>query len=98
MQFMTSEHQYISRKNEGDRVIVFERGDLVFVFNFHWNNSYSDYRIGCLKPGKYKVRSTNANTAQCLAFSLLNHWSMIYLFKNAALPLVKMDYLISISD
>ncbi|XP_027072580.1 1,4-alpha-glucan-branching enzyme 1, chloroplastic/amyloplastic-like isoform X3 [Coffea arabica] len=53
--FMTSEHQYISRKNEGDRVIVFERGDLVFVFNFHWNNSYSDYRIGCLKPGKYKV-------------------------------------------
>ncbi|XP_071908402.1 1,4-alpha-glucan-branching enzyme 1, chloroplastic/amyloplastic-like [Coffea arabica] len=53
--FMTSEHQYISRKNEGDRVIVFERGDLVFVFNFHWNNSYSDYQIGCLKPGKYKV-------------------------------------------
>lgn len=54
-QFMTSEHQYISRKDEGDRMIVFERGDLVFVFNFHWTNSYSDYRIGCLKPGKYKV-------------------------------------------
>ncbi|CAH9138425.1 unnamed protein product [Cuscuta epithymum] len=53
--FMTSEHQYISRKDEGDRVIVFERGDLVFVFNFHWTNSYSDYRIGCSKPGKYKV-------------------------------------------
>jgi hypothetical protein len=52
---MTSEHQYISRKNEGDRVIVFERGNLVFVFNFHWTNSYSDYRVGCLKPGKYKV-------------------------------------------
>lgn len=54
-QFMTSEHQYISRKDEGDRMIVFERGNLVFVFNFHWNNSYFDYRIGCLKPGKYKV-------------------------------------------
>lgn len=53
--FMTSEHQYISRKNEGDRVIVFERGNLVFVFNFHWTNSYSDYRVGCLKPGKYKI-------------------------------------------
>ncbi|KAF6148030.1 hypothetical protein GIB67_024205 [Kingdonia uniflora] len=53
--FMTSKHQYISRKDEGDRVITFERGDLVFVFNFHWNSSYSDYRIGCLKPGKYKV-------------------------------------------
>ncbi|OAY64393.1 1,4-alpha-glucan-branching enzyme 1, chloroplastic/amyloplastic [Ananas comosus] len=53
--FMTSEHQYISRKDEGDRIIIFERGDLVFVFNFHWSNSYFDYRVGCLKPGKYKV-------------------------------------------
>ncbi|KAF8017811.1 hypothetical protein BT93_H2878 [Corymbia citriodora subsp. variegata] len=53
--FMTSEHQYISRKDEGDRIIVFEKGNLVFVFNFHWNNSYTDYRIGCLKPGKYKI-------------------------------------------
>ncbi|KAM7468289.1 hypothetical protein LguiB_015851 [Lonicera macranthoides] len=53
--FMTSKHQYISRKDEGDRVIAFERGDLVFVFNFHWTNSYSDYRVGCLKPGKYMV-------------------------------------------
>jgi 1,4-alpha-glucan branching enzyme len=57
MQFMTSEHQYVSRKDEGDRIIVFERGNLVFVFNFHWTNSYSDYRVGCLKPGKYKVLS-----------------------------------------
>ena len=55
MQFMTSEHQYISRKDELDKVIVFERGDLIFVFNFHWCNSYFDYKIGCAKPGKYKV-------------------------------------------
>nr|QNR00776.1 starch branching enzyme [Canna indica] len=53
--FMTSEHQYISRKDEWDKIIVFERGNLVFVFNFHWTNSYFDYRVGCLKPGKYKV-------------------------------------------
>ena len=46
----------MSRKDEGDKLIVFERGDLVFVFNFHWNNSYTDYRIGCNKPGKYQVR------------------------------------------
>ncbi|RWW21303.1 hypothetical protein GW17_00014549 [Ensete ventricosum] len=53
--FMTSDHQYISRKDEQDKIIVFERGDMVFVFNFHWINSYFDYRVGCLKPGKYKV-------------------------------------------
>uniref|UniRef100_A0A0D9YT34 1,4-alpha-glucan branching enzyme n=1 Tax=Oryza glumipatula TaxID=40148 RepID=A0A0D9YT34_9ORYZ len=53
--FMTSDHQYISRKHEEDKMIIFEKGDLVFVFNFHWSNSYFDYRVGCLKPGKYKV-------------------------------------------
>lgn len=53
--FMTSGHQYVSRKDEGDKVIVFERGNLVFVFNFHWQKSFTDYRVGCLKPGKYKV-------------------------------------------
>ncbi|ERN13141.1 1,4-alpha-glucan-branching enzyme 2-2, chloroplastic/amyloplastic isoform X1 [Amborella trichopoda] len=52
--FMTSDHQYVSRKDEGDKVIVFERGDLVFVFNFHWN-SYTDYRVGCRTSGTYKV-------------------------------------------
>ncbi|KAA0043906.1 1,4-alpha-glucan-branching enzyme 2-2 [Cucumis melo var. makuwa] len=53
--FMTAGHQYVSRKDDRDKIIVFERGDLVFVFNFHWSNSYYDYRVGCLKPGKYKI-------------------------------------------
>ncbi len=42
---MASEHTWVSRKSEGDKLIAFERGDLVFVFNFHPTNSYSDY--GC---------------------------------------------------
>ncbi|KAG2571948.1 1,4-alpha-glucan-branching enzyme 2, chloroplastic/amyloplastic-like [Panicum virgatum] len=54
-EFMTSDHQYVSRKHEEDKVIIFERGNLVFVFNFHWSNSYFDYRVGCFKPGKYKI-------------------------------------------
>lgn len=32
--------------DETDKMIVFERGELVFVFNFHSNNSYQDFRIG----------------------------------------------------
>ncbi|XP_058739081.1 1,4-alpha-glucan-branching enzyme 1, chloroplastic/amyloplastic [Vicia villosa] len=69
--FMTSEHQYISRKNEGDRVIIFERDNLVFVFNFHWN-SYSDYKVGCLKPGKYKIVLDSDDTLFG-GFNRLNH-------------------------
>ena len=53
--FLTATHQYISRKDEADKLIVCERGDLVFVWNFHPTNSYTDYRIGCYKEGQYKV-------------------------------------------
>jgi 1,4-alpha-glucan branching enzyme len=52
---MVSPHQYISRKDESDKVVVFEKGDLVFVFNFHYSTSFTDYRIGCLNSGTYKV-------------------------------------------
>mmetsp|Transcript_12640 Transcript_12640/g.46180 ORF Transcript_12640/g.46180 Transcript_12640/m.46180 type:complete len:854 (+) Transcript_12640:103-2664(+) len=45
--------QYISRKDNGDKMIVFEKGPLVFVFNFHTGDSYFDYRVGCLYPGEY---------------------------------------------
>ncbi|KAK8705191.1 hypothetical protein V6N13_048797 [Hibiscus sabdariffa] len=70
--FMTSEHQYISRKDEGDRVIVFERDNLVFVFNFHWHKSYFDYRVGCLKPGKYKI-VLDSDDSLFGGFNRLNH-------------------------
>lgn len=46
---------YISLKHEGDKVIVFERGGLVFIFNFHPTNSFSDYRIGIEVAGTYRV-------------------------------------------
>ena len=53
--FVNAPHTYISRKDENDKVVVFERGDLVFVFNFHHSASYQDYRVGCSLPGPYKI-------------------------------------------
>nr|QKY15163.1 starch branching enzyme (1,4-alpha-glucan branching enzyme II) (SBE2) [Polytomella parva] len=53
--FLSAAHTYVSRKDEGDKLVVFERGDLVFVFNFHPTNSYKEYRVGCLQAGDYKV-------------------------------------------
>lgn len=44
--FVSSEHQYCSKKDNMDKVLVFERGPCLFVFNFHPNNSYTDYKIG----------------------------------------------------
>ena len=43
---MIKEHQYISTQSEMDKVIIFEKGDLLFIFNFHPTNSYQDYPIG----------------------------------------------------
>eukprot|EP00249_Psilotum_nudum_P020063 c27542_g1_i7 orf=460-2403(+) len=52
---LASSRQLVSSVCEEDKVIVFERGDLVFVFNFHPVNTYSGYKVGCDLPGKYRV-------------------------------------------
>ncbi|KAG9142107.1 hypothetical protein Leryth_016312 [Lithospermum erythrorhizon] len=53
--FLSSEKQIISSMDEEDKVIAFERGDLVFVFNFHPTKTYEGYKVGCDLPGKYMV-------------------------------------------
>ncbi|KZS97632.1 glycoside hydrolase [Sistotremastrum niveocremeum HHB9708] len=46
---------YVSLKNETDKVVVFERAGLLFIFNFHPTNSFADYRVGVEEAGEYKV-------------------------------------------
>lgn len=38
--------EWVSLKHESDKVVVFERGNLLWIFNFHPTQSYTDYRIG----------------------------------------------------
>jgi hypothetical protein len=47
-------------QDEGDKMLVLERGDLVFVFNFHPVSSFSEYRVGAYLPGPYKARARPA--------------------------------------
>jgi len=54
-QWLSAPQAYISLKNEEDRVVVFERAGLLFIFNFHWTNSYTDYRVGIEEPGEYRL-------------------------------------------
>ncbi|CAG9831462.1 unnamed protein product [Diabrotica balteata] len=46
---------YVSTKHQDDKVVVFERAGLVFVFNFHPTKSFADYRIGVEVEGNYKI-------------------------------------------
>jgi 1,4-alpha-glucan branching enzyme len=45
-QSMVNLHQFINLSQEEDKIIVYEKGDLVYVFNFHSTNSYNDYEVG----------------------------------------------------
>ena len=53
--WLAAEPAYVSLKHEGDKVVVFERAGLLFVFNFHPVNSFTDYRVGVEVPGTYKI-------------------------------------------
>lgn len=53
--WLHAEPAYVSLKHEVDKVIVFERAGLLFVFNFHPTQSFSDYRIGVEEVGDYEI-------------------------------------------
>ena len=53
--WLHSEQAYISLKNESDKVIVFERAGLLWIFNFHPTSSFPDYRVGVEHSGTYRV-------------------------------------------
>lgn len=46
---------YVSCHHEDDKMIVFERGSLLWVFNFHSTKSFADYRVGASIAGKYPL-------------------------------------------
>lgn len=53
--WLHSPQAYISLKHDGDKVIVFERAGLLWIFNFHPSSSYTDYRVGVEEAGTYRV-------------------------------------------
>ena len=53
--WLDSAQAWVSLKNEVDKVIVFERAGLLFIFNFHPTNSFTDYRVGIDVAGEYKI-------------------------------------------
>ena len=54
-QWLNTPQAFVSLKHEVDKVVAFERNGLLFIFNFHPTNSFSDYRIGVEQAGSYKI-------------------------------------------
>ncbi|KAI0700723.1 glycoside hydrolase superfamily [Cytidiella melzeri] len=53
--WLAAPQAYVSLKHEVDKMIVFERAGLLFIFNFHPTNSFTDYRVGVDVAGEYHV-------------------------------------------
>ena len=52
---ISSPYQYVSTQHEKDKVIVFEKGDLLFVFNFHPTKSFENYKIGTKWKTEHRI-------------------------------------------
>ncbi|KAL8729224.1 MAG: hypothetical protein Q9166_004845 [cf. Caloplaca sp. 2 TL-2023] len=61
--WLHSPQAYISLKNESDKVIVFERAGLLWIFNFHPTQSFADYRVGVEQSGTYQIVLDTDDTA-----------------------------------
>uniref|UniRef100_A0A3Q3VVG0 1,4-alpha-glucan branching enzyme n=1 Tax=Mola mola TaxID=94237 RepID=A0A3Q3VVG0_MOLML len=48
---------FVSARHEEDKVIVFDRANVLFIFNFHPTKSFQDYRVAVEAPGKYPLSS-----------------------------------------
>ncbi|KAF7595665.1 alpha-1,4-glucan branching enzyme [Aspergillus hancockii] len=53
--WLHSPQAYISLKHEVDKVLAFERAGLLWIFNFHPTESFTDYRVGVEQAGTYRI-------------------------------------------
>lgn len=52
---LASKHQYIRTHHSEDKMLVYERGPLLFVFNWHPTKSFEKYPIYCRLANKATV-------------------------------------------
>ena len=63
---------WVSLKHESDKVVAFERGGLLFIFNFNATTSFTDYRIGVDTAGSYKMVLNSDNKEQFMGHGRLD--------------------------
>ncbi|XP_072477736.1 1,4-alpha-glucan-branching enzyme isoform X2 [Notamacropus eugenii] len=53
--WLSAPQAFVSEKHEENKIIAFERANLLFLFNFHPKKSFTDYRVGTASTGKFKI-------------------------------------------
>ncbi len=54
-EFLTHPQAVILHEHVQDQVLAYQRANLIFIFNFSLNQSYTDYRINLLHPDNYQL-------------------------------------------
>ena len=70
--WLSADPAYTSWKHQDDKIIVFERANCLFVFNFHHNKSFPDYKVGVHFPGSYQI-ILDTDSSQFGGFDRLDH-------------------------
>ncbi|NP_001088368.1 glucan (1,4-alpha-), branching enzyme 1 S homeolog [Xenopus laevis] len=70
--WLAAPQAYISAKHESDKIIAFERANLIFIFNFHPYKSYTGYRVAVNKPGKYMI-ALDTDSSEYGGHQRINH-------------------------
>ena len=52
--YMTCAREYVYIKDNERQLLIYEKNHLLFVFNLHSNESYTDFKFEVRTPGKYK--------------------------------------------
>lgn len=53
--WLASKEHYVTLTHEKDKIVIFEHGMLVFVFNFHPTKSFEHYRVGTKWPYEHVI-------------------------------------------
>jgi len=70
--WLAADPAYVSCKHQDDKIIVFERANCIFVFNFHHDKSFPDYKVGVHFPGTYHI-VLDTDSQEFGGFERLNH-------------------------
>lgn len=52
---LNSSYQYVRTKHNGDKILIFEKDNILFIFNWHPTQSFSSYPIYAQRCKKAQV-------------------------------------------
>ncbi|OCT91185.1 hypothetical protein XELAEV_18014241mg [Xenopus laevis] len=98
--WLAAPQAYISAKHESDKIIAFERANLIFIFNFHPYKSYTGYRVAYMIAldtdsseygGHQRINHKTEFFAEDAPYNSCSHSILVYIPCRVAIVLCNID-------